>query len=67
MKKFSKYIFTLAALALASTACVKEAEYEKGPQDVEGCYGVYFPTQEVLGSNTIAPTDPTSLTQEMSP
>lgn len=62
MKKFSKYIFALAALALASTACVKEAEYEKGPQDVEGCYGVYFPTQEVLGSNTIAPTDPTSLT-----
>jgi hypothetical protein len=62
MKKFSKYIFALAALALASTACVKEAEYEKGPQDVEGCYGVYFPTQEVLGSNTIDPTAPTSLT-----
>lgn len=62
MKKFSKYIFTLAALALASTACVKEAEYEKGPQDVEGCYGVYFPTQEVLGSNTIDPTAPTSMT-----
>ena len=62
MKKFSKYIFALAALALASTACVKEAEYEKGPQDVEGCYGVYFPTQEVLGSNTIDPTAPTSMT-----
>lgn len=46
MKKLSKYIFTLAALALASTACVKEAGYEKGPQDVEGCYGVYFPAQE---------------------
>ena len=46
MKKFSKYIFTLAALALASTACVKEAEYEKGAADLEGCYGVYFPAQE---------------------
>lgn len=46
MKKFSKYIFALAALALASTACVKEAEYEKGAADLEGCYGVYFPAQE---------------------
>ena len=46
MKKLSKYIFTLAALALASTACVKEEEYQKGQSDLEGCYGVYFPVQE---------------------
>ena len=46
MKKFSKYIFTLAALALATTACLKEEEYQKGAADLEGCYGVYFPTQE---------------------
>ena len=61
MKKFSKYIFALAALALASTACVKEAEYEKGPQDVEGCYGVYFPTQEASGAHTYNPTMPTEV------
>ena len=61
MKKFSKYIFTIAALALASTACVKEAEYEKGPQDVEGCYGVYFPTQEASGAHTYNPTMPTEV------
>lgn len=56
MKKFNRYIFSLAALAFAFTACVKEAEYEKGPQDVEGCYGVYFPTQEATGSHTFDPT-----------
>ena len=61
MKKFSKYIFTLAALALASTACVKEAEYEKGPQDVEGCYGVYFPAQEAAGDQTYDPSRPTEV------
>lgn len=61
MKKFSKYIFALATLALASTACVKEAEYEKGPQDVEGCYGVYFPTQEASGAHTYNPTMPTEV------
>lgn len=61
MKKFSKYIFALAALALASTACVKEAEYEKGPQDVEGCYGVYFPTQEATGSHTYDPSQATEI------
>lgn len=46
MKKLSKYIFTLAALALATTACLKEEEYQKGQSDLEGCYGVYFPAQE---------------------
>lgn len=61
MKKFSKYIFALAALALASTACVKEAEYEKGPQDVEGCYGVYFPTQEAAGDHTYDPSQATEV------
>lgn len=61
MKKFSKYIFTLAALALASTACVKEAEYEKGPQDVEGCYGVYFPTQDATGKHTYDPSQATEI------
>ena len=61
MKKINKYIFTLAALALASTACVKEAEYEKGPQEVEGCYGVYFPAQEASGSHTFDPSQPTEI------
>ena len=61
MKKFSKYIFTLAALALATTACLKEEEYQKGAADVEGCYGVYFPTQDAAGSHTYDPSQPTEV------
>lgn len=61
MKKFSKYIFTLAALALATTACLKEEEYQKGAADVEGCYGVYFPTQEAAGSHTYDPSQATEV------
>ena len=61
MKKFSKYIFTLAALALATTACLKEEEYQKGAADVEGCYGVYFPTQEAAGSHTYDPSQATEI------
>lgn len=56
MKKFNKYIFSLAALAFAFTACVEEQEYEKGAADLEGCYGVYFPTQEATGNHTFDPT-----------
>lgn len=59
MKKFSKYIFTLAALAFATTACVQEDVYQKGAADVEGCYGVYFPTQEASGSHTYDPSQAT--------
>lgn len=59
MKKFSKYIFTLAALAFATTACVQEDVYQKGAADVEGCYGVYFPTQEAAGSHTYDPSQAT--------
>lgn len=59
MKKFSKYIFTLAALAFATTACVQESDYQKGAADVEGCYGVYFPTQEAAGSHTYDPSQAT--------
>lgn len=61
MKKFNKYIFTLAALILAFTACVKEEGYEKGAADVEGCYGVYFPAQEATGAHTYDPSQDTEI------
>ncbi len=37
----------VAALSVfAAVSCVEEEKYKPGPQDLEGCYGVYFPAQE---------------------
>lgn len=57
MNKFFKYILAVAALAFAVTACNKEPEYEPGSADADGCYGVYFPSQEATGSHTFSPTE----------
>lgn len=59
MKNISKFILAFAALALASVSCVKEEAHEPGPKDVEGCYGVYFPSQEATGDHVLTPLDPT--------
>lgn len=48
MKKFTKYILTLVALAFAAAACVEENLREESPADLGDCYGVYFPSQKVL-------------------
>lgn len=36
----------MAAVSLFTVACVEEVPYEPGQPDADGCYGVYFPTQE---------------------
>lgn len=50
---------TSAVLALLAVSCAKvevsDNGHEPGPQDVEGCYGVYFPTQEASGAHTYDP------------
>ena len=56
MKKYFVYILAAVAIALGLTACHKVAEYEPGQPDVEGCYGVYFPSQEATGAHTFDPT-----------
>lgn len=58
----NKIYAALAFVALLSpTACVEEAPvYEAGEPDLEGCYGVYFPTQ--TSEFALEPTDPTSVT-----
>lgn len=61
MKKISKLLFIFTALATLAVACKEEEQYEWGPEDVAGCYGVYFPTQEASGSHTYDPTkEPTA-------
>ncbi|MBR6457752.1 MAG: hypothetical protein IKS71_04055 [Bacteroidales bacterium] len=57
MKNIAKYLFAISVAALAFAACEKETEEVKpGEPDVEGCYGVFFPTQEASGSHIFNPT-----------
>lgn len=51
---------TSAVLALLAVSCAKvevsDNGHEPGPKDVDGCYGVYFPTQEASGAHTYDPS-----------
>lgn len=59
MKKIFSIFLTIATVAFMAVSCQEEAAYEPGPQDVDGCYGVYFPSQPATGSHTYDPTMPT--------
>lgn len=60
MKIFNKFLYLAAALAFVAVSCgQKEEPFEPGPQEVEGCYGVYFPVQDVSGSHILSPSDKT--------
>lgn len=61
MKKFFKYISVFAAMSLLAAGCQeKEEDFQPGEPELEGCYYVYFPAQEVGG--VIEPTAPTNTT-----
>jgi hypothetical protein len=54
MNKLRYMILAFAAvLSLAAISCSPKSEYTPGKQDVEDCFGVYFPSQEA-GSKTIS-------------
>ena len=61
MKKYISYIMT-ALLSLVFASCAQEEMHAPGELDAEGCYGVYFPTQNGVGDLQIEPDDPTTLT-----
>ena len=66
MKKFSSIIFALAALSFAVISCQPEEEpFEPGEAEVANCAGVFFPTQDAMGSHTLTPADPTSVDIEV--
>lgn len=54
----------LSVVSLAAVSCSDDEKYEKGEADVEGCYGVYFPTQE--SSYTLDPTQDPTVTLKVS-
>ena len=48
----------MAAFSFLAVSCqVEEQVYVPGEPDLEGCYGVYFPTQEAAGSHTMDPSE----------
>ena len=57
--KLNKLILSLmAAFSFLAVSCqVDEQVYVPGEPELEGCYGVYFPTQEAAGSHTMDPSE----------
>lgn len=57
--------FATVVLALFAVSCnkveISDNGHQTGPQDVEGCYGVYFPVQEASGSHTYDPSQAPSV------
>lgn len=60
MNKIYKYILAAGALVFAAASCVKEEVYKPGEAEEDGCYGVYFPSQET--DLVLDPADPTTCT-----
>lgn len=58
MKKFINILFATAVAALAVISCQKQEQetYTPGAADPDGCYGVFFPTQDASGSHTYDPS-----------
>ena len=64
MKKITNLLYAafVAVLSAGFVSCEETApEYVAGSQDLEGCYGVYFPTQAAAGDHTLDPTMPKSI------
>lgn len=59
MKKITNLLYAafVAVLSVGFISCEETAPvYEPGSQDLEGCYGIYFPTQAAAGEHTLDPT-----------
>ena len=62
MKKLFYIISLIAVAAITAVSCQqKEEPHEKGPADVPGCYGVFFPSQAASGSHIYNPTQDKSV------
>lgn len=57
--KLNKILFSLfAAFSFLAVSCqVEEQTYVPGEPELDGCYGVYFPTQEAAGDHTMDPSE----------
>lgn len=56
--KLNKIFSLFAAFSFLAVSCqVEEQTYVPGEPELEGCHGVYFPTQEAAGSHTMDPSE----------
>ncbi|MBO5862363.1 MAG: hypothetical protein J6Q88_04410 [Bacteroidales bacterium] len=57
--KLNKILFSLfAAFSFLAVSCqVEEQVYVPGEPELDGCHGVYFPTQEAAGAHTMDPSE----------
>lgn len=61
MKKIKYFLFTLIATCVFA-GCSDDPTYTRGESEAEGCYGVYFPSQDNADDLELDPADPTTLT-----
>ena len=47
----------MASFSLLAVSCQEEIAYTPGEPDLDGCHGVYFPTQEASGDHTMDPSE----------
>lgn len=57
MNKIYKYILAAGALVFAAASCVQEEGFKPGEPEEDGCYGVYFPSQQT--NLVLDPAEPT--------
>ncbi|MCI2122196.1 MAG: hypothetical protein LKK19_05785, partial [Bacteroidales bacterium] len=60
MKRIYITLLAVASLAFALTSCKEDVVHQPGEADVDGCYGVYFPSQDE--DLTLDPSDSTVAT-----
>ncbi len=51
----------MAVLPFMALSCAPEEVFNPGEPDLDGCYGVYFPTQDATGAHTYDPSQPTEI------
>ena len=56
MKKYINIILASAFAALTVLSCAQKEIYEPGTPDPGDCYGVFFPSQDAMGSHTYDPS-----------
>ncbi len=62
MKAFYNILAASAIAVFSLAACSENEEFKPGEPELDGCYGVYFPTQEASGSHVYNPTADKTIT-----
>lgn len=61
MKAIKYFLYTLIA-TFVFAGCSDDPTYTRGESEADGCYGVYFPSQDNAADLELDPADPTVLT-----